>query len=641
VFREGLKLQLDLEIESLRWEVAGGDIKEFSLELSNHGFDAEVAFWVQLDVVDDLLKPLFVEPHLITARLTLEGHDHLPTPAPKPFVVQGVVYEKRLFEMVEQGDKDLPVRFRKYRVRFGDHARILWRQHFPSALFADMEVKKVIASQGVEGIKLNLDWPAELDTVRRIICLPLGCEGNEASFYDWVLWWTSSHGGSFDYDAATGTYSITAAKPEAGLPAIVESLEIGRLEVAIPETPRHEVQVRNVSTASATTVKVTQDEKIAGITRDMLVRTPIAARATAVKTREETRLTHRDHELEVTFQRFPTVPFRPNDVVTFDKRMGAHPLTKEYRVYAVTVHGQAIHDEPETDRGQIHTAYKVEMRARLEPKAEPRIHFPPFRAPRYPLHAEGKVVSEVGEGSDKTYEFQTDKDTNLDEYHVRVPLWNKVIPAPYEPGQLPPHFYFPAFRDQRVMMAIGLYDAEIVRFIEGGEGTRLPDAAQANHILFGWRASSQTSVRHEYIDAKPVLTIERTNDVDRQGWVVAEGVMTMEVRELEADEAADEKLSVEPKVEATRAELMGATEEAVMNVEAQYQMTSAALTGQLGSSIGDVQSGMDDAESEISGKIDEARAEIEGALGELGAKEAEIRAAGDAMVADLEALKGL
>ena len=56
---------------------------------------------------------------------------------------------------------------------------------------------------------------------------------------------------------------------------------------------------------------------------------------------------------------------------------------------------------------------------------------------------------------------------------------------------------------------------------------------QGNHILLGKDDQSQTSVRHVYVDEKPVLNIKRTSDIDTQQIKIEEGRLILETKEEE------------------------------------------------------------------------------------------------------------
>jgi hypothetical protein len=643
MFAERLQLALSLKIESLRLEVPGGDIKRFSCQITSYGFEAEVEFWMHLEVETDILWPLFKTNTLIEARLEIAGKDHVPKPAPRPLVLQGLVRHKRTLELVNDKVDDFPVLFRRYHITFADTAQVLWRQHRPSALFAEATMAEIIAAQCAPGITLEQDWPAVLDKVRPLVCFELGKEPDGPSFYDFLAWYLHREGGTLTYSTWENKYTIAEGRPEDPIPSLVDWKQIDRLEVVIPETPRHTIRVLNAIAESPTTEDVDQTDKVEGLRRDFLTRAPVAADATALKTVETARLKTIDHELALTWKEFPDITFRPGSMVTFTNHLGGKPLGNLYRVYELILSGDAVDPNPETDRAIEYTGYHLDLRASLELSDELTVRRPEFVAPNYPVTAQGRVVSEIGEDGDKTYQIYQDADTSLDVYKVMVPIWNKVIPVPFEPLLMPGHFYFPAYREQPVVVSLWLYRGEIHRFLDWGAGTRLPQTGQGDHLLLGKRRTDQTSIRHDYEDAKPVLTVERHHSVDdetldEQVIRVEEGILTITVQEVDVSEASSEKFSVKPRVDAAQAELTAETEGAMTQMASAYQMASAGIAGQLAEAIDETKTALDDMEAEVSDKIGELRGEAEAALNEISAATAELSAQAEATIAELEGL---
>jgi hypothetical protein len=157
---------------------------------------------------------------------------------------------------------------------------------------------------------------------------------------------------------------------------------------------------------------------------------------------------------------------------------------------------------------------------------------PAYRTPSYPFHVEGTVVSEQGETDQGTYQAYTNQDTSLDYHRVKVPLFDDlVVSVPYDVGHLPGHFYFPAFRDQKVRVAMFFDAVHIARFLDFRPGARLPAESQGNHLLLGKKDADETSISHQYEDGKPKLTIHRTFGKDIQTVVVREGVIRLEAYE--------------------------------------------------------------------------------------------------------------
>src|SRR5262249_55299655 len=157
------------------------------------------------------------------------------------------------------------------------------------------------------------------------------------------------------------------------------------------------------------------------------------------------------------------------------------------------------------------------------------------------------VVSETGDDGDEeqekppeeTYQIYTDSTTSLDQYKVAIPLFptksegegeegggaggggaggggggeegesdpGKSVVIPFLPTTFPGHFYCPAYKKERVLVALSFRSAEIVQYLDWRAGARLPADGQGDHLLLGKKDKDQTSLSHTYVDAKPVVTL--------------------------------------------------------------------------------------------------------------------------------------
>jgi hypothetical protein len=149
-----------------------------------------------------------------------------------------------------------------------------------------------------------------------------------------------------------------------------------------------------------------------------------------------------------------------------------------------------------------------------------------------PRVAEGFIVSEVGEDEDETWHAYTDSSTSLDRYQVRMPLWeDQIITVPFEPGLLPGHFYFPAFKGERVLVTMDLEHSTLKRFLDWRAGARLPADAQGVHLLVGKTGESNTSMKHYYEEGNPLFLLKRTHEQDTVTLKLREGGLMLEVKE--------------------------------------------------------------------------------------------------------------
>lgn len=205
-----------------------------------------------------------------------------------------------------------------------------------------------------------------------------------------------------------------------------------------------------------------------------------------------------------------------------------------WRVRRLSLGARAPDAPLDQDIQSASTGYRIEIRAELEDKAEPRIERPAFRAPSYPGLVEGQVVSEQGNDGDKTFQVYTDATTSLSEYHVKVPLWDsQIVSAPFEPLQGSGNLYWPSYRDERVVVALDVHSAQIARLIEWRAGAALSMDVQGEQLLFGKADTSQTSVNHVYDGDSPVFNVARTHANDTSMIQLREGSLFIQVMEQE------------------------------------------------------------------------------------------------------------
>ena len=638
MFSEALQLDLELAIKEDHFLITGGNIKNFQITLLPYGFDAKADFWISSDISEDKLFPKFTRPDQIEARLSIQGVYNLPSPAPEPLVVTGPVTWKSVQEVVVEEVERKPVLFRHYAIHFQDAAQVLWRQHFPTALYEKAKMMDVVNGHMVNGISLRMDWDA-LEKELPMICLSLGAGLNGASFYDFLMWYVASENGVFTYDSRENTFILSSTKESQGSEVSLDHQEVEEVRVHLPETYRHNIKLLNAVSEKPRSEEITQEQAVKGTHRDVLLRTPIAADFDGRKSLETQKLKNREHEIDLVLKQFPLKTFRPGTFVDFDKKTWSKelfPFERKYRVCEIQMHGRAETQDHKHARDKPFASYNVEMTARLESRDNPHVHLPLFKAPSYPIQVEGKIISEIGEDNDKTYQIYSDKETSQDFYTVRIPLWNREIRIPFAPDFLTGHFYFPAFKHTRVLVTLHYDHAEIYRFLDWGEDVRLPMDTQGNHILFGKNYESQTSIQHIYLDDKPALTIERLSGIDTEIIHLKEGTLILQTKEDEDKKARKESFSVTPRVENARSKLTSENEAATSELTGSFQKTHSEVTGEFNQAMTEVKGQLEAMDAEITGKVNEIQGRVEAAMQQLSEKAAAIKGKAESTKAELK-----
>lgn len=518
MFTETLCISLFLTIDANTYEIPGGAIKKVRLNLTSTGFKGKINFIMTTEKRESPFFLQFIKPTLIQCQLSVSGVFNQPDPQPDPLQIQGLVMGKSVREAAFEDVDDSPIMYYDYEIEVQDAPRTLWSQHYPIKLYTQDKMSNVITDNSVSWALPILEWP-ELEKVHDHICLALGNDKGCASFYDFVMWYTHSRGGVCYYDYGQQGLKLASEKQNDVAVTTLDRYDIKAHRLIIPDTIRHHIRIHNSSTVIHSTVDLPQDEAVEGITHDRITRTDIANDMELLKQRQRKHLDLLSNEIRLDFKQFPPKKFVVGSFVKFSREKWYKNISFNdgtFRVYSISFHARALQQTTESGINAAHADYEVDMHAKLEDKENPARIFPAFITPQYPLPVEGKIISEVGEKLDKTYQIYTSEETSLEYYHVKIPLWDLDIKTPFITDITTGHYFFPAFRDTRILVDLFLHTADINRFLDWGEGTRLPMDTQGNHILFGKNNMSQTSMKYLYEENLPVFSIKRTSQKDTE-----------------------------------------------------------------------------------------------------------------------------
>jgi hypothetical protein len=345
----------------------------------------------------------------------------------------------------------------------------------------------------------------------------------------------------FHYDYTENKYTIEDAKPETGEPVVMDFEDAFHFLQRLPDVPRWKPRILNSYTESPATQPVNNELVAAPLSQDFLLRTSLSGQVDARVTLETARLLMPSPEVHLLCDRYPARMILPWDLIdlTKDKQwelaaiaVPAVAMKKKCRCFRVYLIARG-HDQGQGRReiGSL-SEFALQLQFEFEPIDDKLVRLPPFVIPTYPNVVEGKIVSTIGADDEETYDIETDANTNLDSYKVKVPLWaDQIVQAPFEPLRMSGHFYFPAYKNERVLLALDLYTARIVGFLDWRVEGRLPKEGQGNHLLTGKKPLSSTSISHVYVDEKPVFTIIRKHEKDHQTIQAKEGYLLIEVKE--------------------------------------------------------------------------------------------------------------
>jgi hypothetical protein len=636
VFVDRLRAVLTLIVGGSTFTFASGSFEELAVEAMPYGFEARATVFLSSELDTDELFPLFTSTEAIQATLTINscvlegsGEDS------EPIKLVGLVVEKTLGEEVGEDVSGRPVVGRSYGVRFQDPASVLWKNHFPLELHTEVSMAEVIELHKLQGMEISYDW-TRLSAKQDILMVASGADGG-ASFYDFVVGYIDRNGGHLELDAASGSYRIGEVKKRPSLPVEIEREYTAKLTALLPEPVRRQPRLLNGVAEGPQTTPVTNELAYTSVVGDVLLRTPIATQVEQRQRVEERKLKPGLVGLRIDFARCPPELVKPGMFLYLGDDFSDRLLTakKVFRVCELHLQATATTPEGEEEPELEDTAAPFEMSLHvvLEHAMDTRQRLPRFAEMRLPVQVEGKIVSEGGGDKDRTWMMATDEANSLHRYIVQIPLWNKKIPAPFEPNHLPGQLFFPAYKHQRVLVGIFFDNAVVLRFLDWAENARTPLDGQGNRMALGHQASNGTVIDHIYQDSKPQFSILRTFGNDLQTLLIKDGTMYLEVREDESLDELEPTYDVTVVVSSSKERVAGEVRGAVEQVTGAFESSMGAATGRLDGAVEELTGAVDAAEASLSVKIEAVNAELEELASSLAAATAEVAAA----VADAKA----
>lgn len=533
MFVNSLKISLSLTFGSKTETVVAGNIKNIELRLDSHGYWAKLDWWAIClkSSSEDKVYPSFIKPDIIKVKISIDRTFDKVGSKTEALVLKGIVTQKSLEERAFSDISGEPVLHRHYTIEFRDIAQVLWSQHFPTNLWVDKTLKNIFIDNKHKDMKFAYTWP-DLNTKHPVLALGLG-EG-DASFYDFMIWLLKSEYAGLSYDHNNDKYEIIAKKKDLGKIQDVCGEDVEVVETIFPEIDRHKTTILNSYSEKPKTKDVINKQAEKGVVQHRLFASQVASDLGKRDTLEKKLIKQRDPQLKVTMARYPSFTIRPGMLMTFKDDWSSNLFfsKNKYRVLQNHIVCHAEKQGATANDGDESNRFEISFVSHMEKKEDPVFSYPEHTAPEWPFYVEGKILSEEGAKTEDTYQFYTDKATSLDYYKVKIPLWkNQKVIAPYDANLAMGNYYFPLYKDERVVMALSLRTARIERCIDWRAGTRLPKETQGNHLLLGKKDKSKTSIRHIYENKKPLLNITRLSDKDTQIIEIKEGRIMLETQE--------------------------------------------------------------------------------------------------------------
>ncbi len=536
-FTEDLATTLTLTISGKTYSIPEGNVKSLALDLYPYGYQGEVSFVVDSEKSKDTLLAPLTTNDLIEVSLTVATYVNNTQGTLTPLSLKGLVTSRYFTEQLLHlpAGKDIML-LRHYHLVFADPAQVLWKQHYPCDLLVDSTLKALITAHTPTQITMVYNWDAVLSVHYPVLSLSLGTAINQASFYDYLIWLVDTYNGVFSYDYGTHKYTLSAAKIKSGTALSLDHEEVAGYIVDYPEVHRFQPNVLNAYSENPQTTAITNAAVTTKIRRDYIASYPVAADMQARVTLETARFKQHLHEVRLEYQHFQLQVTPPGKLVNFKGSILWNKLlyiqAKNYRVKEWHLNAQVTEQELTMDMNMAYSHYDMECNLTLESVLETFVPLPTYTLPSYPVFVEGKIVSEKGADDDMTYQFYTDSDTSANYYKVSIPLWTKQkVRADYQPNQDGGQFYFPPYKNARVLIRLEFNRAYIESFLDWGTGTALPLDSQGNQLVMGTSATSQNIIKHNYVDSKPELQIQRTQDKDVELLQFSDGYILLQTQQ--------------------------------------------------------------------------------------------------------------
>ncbi len=634
MFTDRLTTTLSLSIGSDVHALAAGQIERFELDIQAWGFRADITFYVSSEQEQDPIFEGFSGTTLLAATFQFARAAEGNGETPAGISVTGYAVSKSVSEVVGGSLSGAPVIGRRYELQLLDAAQAFWTQHRPLELHVQASMQDMIDANKPSGVTITYDWPA-VSTPQAVLTVGLDGEG-EPSFYDFLLHWVDRNQGVFELDTATNSYRLGAKKSAGGSATALSSEDVAALRLSFPEPPRFVARVLQAF-ADASLTKELPNSLAAGIRRDVLLRTPIAADVSQRAQLETARLRARLPGIALSYRRCPDTLTPPLGLIEvgdgFSQRIYAAGTTyRVMRLRATARHKPDVPVEPEDDSA----VYEIELTLEAEDKLNPVAALPAFRDPRRVLRVEGKIVS-AGQSGQRTWAAIENEDNSLWMYKVQIPLFNKEVPAPFAPNFATGHFFFPAYKDQRVLVDLEFDRAFITGFLDWADEGRLPSDTQGNQIVLGFQSSNGTVIRHSYQDAIPVLNVERKASIETTTLTLGDGTLHIGLEQSSAVPTSIPLYDVSPQVDAAKDAVVGEVGGSVTVVTTQFQTAVGQVSGSIEDTSTAVQTEISAAERKVTAQVDTAQNELEGMLADASAAGASLALGGQRCKARLDA----
>jgi hypothetical protein len=615
-FNDKISFYLNISCDGDDFIITPSDVTNLEIELDQQGFKGKVSFWGR-----ESQKDLFSTLRSLETTIVSVGFESVikvPNDKPNTIIFKGPVYKKIAEERYFKEIADTPVLQCHYELHFRDSASLFWKEHFPSLLLTDCSYSDVIKENSIDEVNVKISWPLFLE---KHFLLTLGLSPDIGiSYYDFIMWLVDQNGGFLQYSSELNQYLICPIKPPTTNAVKIDYLIVDTVRLIQEQIPRHSSRVLNTYTSDTKKHTIDDLHSVSGIRQDYLIRTNISQDVIRQKDTQKSRQQSSMNKLELVLKEFPWFSFTPGSFVDLSNKSWPEHLHRPsdiMRVDKTIIKCRAENQETGAQLKEHSHQCTLDIKLILEVPEDLSKKTIEYQAPAYPIQVEGKVISEIGKDEDSSFNIYNNSDTNLDYYHVDIPLWNKEIPILFENNYFSPHFFFPAYKNMRVLIDLYFDHAEINRFLDFGPRVRMPLDTQGNQVVMGLNSNSQSVINHKYTNQQPVLTVESNTDTDSEIIRLTEGSILIQTTSESGISSAKSGVNLQPKSEAAKAELKIKSQAGIAEATSFYDDANSDINDELENANADCEEAFNNAEEILEALSKDAKSTIEGAISQL------------------------
>lgn len=547
MFKNKIEFSLALDCNGEKVKIGSQNLEEINWHLFSHSFKCSIYFWLWEEIDTDFL----LTQNFTKAKLEYTFIKEQKNANEVKGSFSGIITQKSLInEEAVISDKGTPIRKRFFRVEFVDFAQAIWTQHFPTIVYTEKSMKELIEEQLDPLIELKIDSEV-LNEKHPHICLGLGVDENETSFYAFLFWYLYKIDHVCVYDSEKNSYFIGEKKKFADKQIEIEPIYCEKIACHFQEMQRYQSHIMESNTNKPEYEKEENSFSFKKTYKGLLDRTHPIKKTNPIKTLNPIAM---PHELNISFLAMPDQLPLPTKLICFSNSMFSKDLYYKKNIYDpvhIHLHIRGNDSNESQFKHKIYRDYEGEFNISFRLKEDSIQFSPPFPKPILPFCLQGTIVSEVGKEKQMTSQLVEKEENKKLEYIVNIPLWKDLkIQAPLEPiysGQ----FYFPLCKDEQVLLELNLFSIRIIRVLNWWPNAKLAKETQGNQIIFGTDGEKhQTILVQEWEGDQAYFMIKQSAENEKRTFCIKQQGLNLKLIK-EGDKKKTQLIDIDEKGQIT------------------------------------------------------------------------------------------